>query len=281
MKKLGLFLGMALLVSAVCAQDAPEMTEGTKEKNAGNEAYNNKDYPTAIAHYEKYLNSGEEGIADDIYTANLYEMSYYYGANAFVKDKNFDKAYDYYKKFNNFGRSDTPNDGRFWFSFANTANKVNKDDEAMDYYKKCISLKYNEDACYFAVAQIFRSAEAIDSMKQYLVYGIENFPQSRYYGKMLLLFSTQELKEAVAPFNEASTWSKKAAEAGTDINVYLTNMEKAVAKYKEAIPMFEDVLKYPGVDDKTKANEAKAQGNITVCKESIKRYEDYRKTIKK
>ena len=272
----------ALLVAGFAfAQDEANVPEHIKIKNQGNEAYNEKDYVSAINYYSQYLQSGAEGVEDDIYTLNLYEMSFFYAGNAFLREKNYEKAYEYFEKFQNLGRSDTPNDGKFLYNFANTAKMVKKNDKAMELYRQCVALDYNTPACYFSIAQMFRQTNQIDSMKAVLKVGIEGIPQEKnnYYPKMVLLYSTQELKEAAEPFNKASEWSQKAA--GQEINTYLANMGKAVEYYKQAIPMFEEVLVYPGVDDKTKANCDKAQANIQICKESIERFETYKKSIKK
>ncbi len=273
------FAAALLVASSVMAQDAPVLTEGLKAKNAGNDAYNAKDYVTAIEHYTKYLNCGEEGVADDLYTLNLYEMSFYYAGNIFVQEKNYAKAYEYYQKFQDLNRSDTPHDGRFLYSFATTCAKVDKDEQSKDLYKKCIALDYQTEACYYALVQNFRKAGEVDSTKAYVATAMEKFPNGKYYGKLLLMYQTQELKEAVVPFNEAAQWSKKAGEAGNDVKAYAANMEKACALYKQAIPMFEEVMKYEGVDDKTKENVEKAKANITVCKESISRFDSYRKGL--
>ena len=58
-------------------------------------------------------------------------------------------------------------------------------------------------------------------------------------------------------------------------------MGKAADLYKQAIPMYEKVLKYEGVDDKTIANVGKAKSSIEVCKQSINSFESYKKTIKR
>ena len=280
MKKFVLTFASALLIaSSALAQDAPVLTDALKAKNAGNEAYNSKDYVTAIEQYTIYLNSGEEGVADDLYTLNLYEMSFYYAGNIFVQQKDYAKAYEYYQKFQDLGRSDTPHDGRFLYSFATTCNKVDKTDQSLDLYRKCISLDYQAEASYFAMTQIFRKAGQADSVDVYVATAMEKYPSGKYYSRFLLLYQTEALKEAVTPFNEAGTWSKKAGEAGNDVNAYVKNMEKACALYKQAIPLFEAVMKYPGVDDKTIANVEKAKANINVCKESISRFESYRKGL--
>ena len=76
MKKI-VFLFMAILpLISVFAQD--DLSETEVIKNDGIIAYNQKDYITAINHWEKYLNSGAEGVADDIYTLRLYESAHKY-----------------------------------------------------------------------------------------------------------------------------------------------------------------------------------------------------------
>lgn len=282
MKKFFALLMIAAVSMVAIAQDeAPALTEGQQAKNAGNEAYNAKDYVTAIAEYEKYLASGEEGVADDLYTLNLYEMSFYYAGNAFLRAKDYNKAYEYFVKFEKLGRSDTPNDCRFQYNYANTANRLDKTAEAMALYQRCIDMDCNKDACYFAIAQLHRSAGNDDEMMSVVTYGLDSLGQAgnRYYSRMLLLYQIQELKAATEVMKKAQEYAQKAA--GADINTYLTNMNEAVKYYEEVIPMYEKVMKYPGVDDKTNANYSKAKSGIEVCKSSIEAYESYRKTIKK
>ncbi|MBQ9200777.1 MAG: hypothetical protein IJ154_00170 [Bacteroidales bacterium] len=281
MKKLTVLLMFAALAGTIMAQDAPVLSDALKAKNAGNEAYNNKDYVSAINHYEVYLKSGEEGIEDDIYTQNLYEMSFYYAGNAFLREKNYAKAYEYFQKFQALGRPDTPTDCRFLYNFANTAKQLDKDDEAMELYHKCIAINCNKDASTYAIAQIYRQAGTMDSMTVYLERAFETIPQAenKYYSRMLQMWQIQELKEATDVMKSAQEWSQKAA--GADVNTYLANMGKAADLYKQAIPMYEKVLKYEGVDDKTIANVGKAKSSIEVCKQSINSFESYKKTIKR
>lgn len=282
MKKFFALLMIAAFSTAVFAQDeAPVLSEGQQAKNAGNEAYNNRDYVTAIAEYEKYLASGEEGVADDLYTLNLYEMSFYYAGNTFLREKNYEKAYEYFTKFEKLGRSDTPTDCRFQYNYANTANKLDKDAEALALYQKCIDIDCNKDACYFAIAQIHRKNDNVEKMMSVVAYGLDSLGQTgnRYYSRFLLLYQIQELKDATEVMKKAQDFAQKAS--GADINTYLTNMNQAVKYYEEVIPMYEKVMKYPGVDDKTNANYSKAKSGIEVCKSSIEAYESYKKTIKK
>lgn len=281
MKKLTVLLMFAALAGTIMAQDAPVLSDALKAKNAGNEAYNNKDYVSAISNYEIYLKSGEEGVEDDIYTLNLYEMSFYYAGNAFLREKNYEKAYEYFQKFQALGRADTPTDCRFIYNFANTAKQLDKDEEALALYQRCIAINCNKDASMYAIAQMYRQAGVMDSMTVYLERAFETIPQAenKYYSRMLQMWQIQQLKEATDVMKNAQEWSQKAA--GADVNTYLTNMGKAADYYKQAIPMYEEVLKYEGVDDKTIANVAKAKSSIDVCKQSISSFESYKKTIKR
>lgn len=276
---------MAVLV-AFTAFAQENASDYKKVQNQGNEAYNNKDYASAISYYEQYFKIvDEQQIDDEMYlmTRNYYEMCFYYAGNAAVRAKDYPKAYDYYAKFEKLGREDTPTDGKFLYAYANVCKQVDQDAQAEKLYRRCIELNYNAAACYFALAQMYRAGGNLDEMNACLSYALDSIPQEKnnYYAKMVLLYQIEQMKEATVPFNEASTWSKKASEAGNDINGYLTNMSKACDLYRKAIPQFEDVMKYQGVDDKTKANYDRAAQSVNICKESISRFEDYRKSIKK
>ncbi len=86
MKKLVVLIA-AVIVSGVItyAQDAAEL------KNAGNAALKIKDYATALAKYEAYLTSGEEGADAD--KATIYNT-----ATCAYKLKKYDVATKYYNK---------------------------------------------------------------------------------------------------------------------------------------------------------------------------------------
>lgn len=79
------FLALALMIfSAVTfAQTAAEL------KNEGNEALRSKDYATALAKFEAYIATGEEGVADDIKTV-------YNAAKCAYKLEKYDVANKYY-----------------------------------------------------------------------------------------------------------------------------------------------------------------------------------------
>lgn len=89
MKKVVFVLAAMVLSMAAYAQE--NLSDAIKARNAGNEAYNAKDYVAAIAQYEIYLSSDEEGVSDDLYTLSLYENCFNYAGKNFVREKNYPK----------------------------------------------------------------------------------------------------------------------------------------------------------------------------------------------
>jgi hypothetical protein len=75
-----------------------------------------------------------------------------------------------------------------------------------------------------------------------LVQGLENYPESRYFKNMSAMLSTQLMREASKPFNEANSLAGTAS--STNIDAYISTMSKASQKYNEAVALFEEVLKY-------------------------------------
>lgn len=268
MKKIAILFLALLPMITVFAQEEPSETE--KIKNDGNLAYNQKDYITAISHWEKYLNSGAEGVADDVYTLSLYESAHKYAGFSMIQAKEYEVAFNYFAKYASFNRSDTPTDGNFLFNYANLALRLKKDTLALDLYEQCIELKYRDDASTYQKALILKDREETDQMKEVLVKGIENYPESKYNKNMSGLLSTQLMREASKPFNEANSIAGTAS--STNIDAYISTMTKASEKYNEAISLFEEVLKY---DPENK----NASNYISISKENVKRFEDYKKSI--
>jgi len=87
MKKILLLLvfGISMMSSYALDQSAVQL------KNEGNEALRNKDYKTALAKFEAYLATGEEGVAEDL--ATVYNAGY-----SAYKAKAYDKSINYMQK---------------------------------------------------------------------------------------------------------------------------------------------------------------------------------------
>ncbi len=62
-------------------------------------------------------------------------------------------------------------------------------------------------------------------MKEVLVKGLENYPESKYTKNMSALLSTQLMREASKPFNEANSIAGTAS--STNIDAYISTMNKA------------------------------------------------------
>ncbi|MFB6318914.1 tol-pal system YbgF family protein [Saccharicrinis sp. FJH54] len=86
MKKIGVILTFLVFSIAMFAQDS-----AAELKNAGNEALRNKNYAEAVAKYEAYFATNEEGVADD-------NMTLYNLANSALKAKDFAKAEKYFNQ---------------------------------------------------------------------------------------------------------------------------------------------------------------------------------------
>lgn len=269
MKKVLFLLGVLVCSISAFAQD---LSPGKKAKNDGNDAYRDKNYVEAIKHWDKYLKSGEEGVEDDINTLSLYQKSFKYAANDFMKEKNYKSAFEYYKNYLDQGDEESKTDGKTVYYMAYCANKLNNNDDAISYFQKAIELGYKPDMCKLYIADIYKDQGRETEMKDLLVAAIEEHPDSKYIDKMAALLTTPMLQEASVPFNEANELAK-AASTGSP-NEYLQNMAKAVSKFKEAIPLFDKVLKYDPKNDT-------ALKYKKVCTDNIKSFEDYKAELSK
>jgi tetratricopeptide (TPR) repeat protein len=140
-------------------------------------------------------------------------------------------------------------------------------------FQKCIDLKYRDDIATVLIADIYRKAGNDDKMKEMLYAGLEKFPNSRQRANMTRMLVTPLLREAAEPFNEANALAKQAADGGST-DAYLQFMEKAVVKYKESIPIFEKILEYD-------PRNQQATTYLESSQDNIKRFEDYKASIKK
>jgi len=268
-----LFLIVAVLFSVTTfAQEAIEgLSEGLKAKNAGNEAYRSKDYVTAISQWEKYLSSGEEGIAADSNTVSLYNTSFLYAADAFMGSQDFQSAYNYYEKY----MSKVPeavNDGKTNYNIANAAVKTSKTDKALTYFQKSIELGYKPDYSKLYIATIYKKMGNESKMEEVLLEAIEKHPDSKVYDNMIKMLLTPLLKEAAIPFNKANELAKEAS-VGAPAD-YIAKMGSACDKFQESIPLFEKVLKLD-------AKNEQALTYMQACQDNIKTFNDYKATIKK
>lgn len=249
-----------------------ELSEGLQAKNNGNEAFRNKNYVEAISQWEKYFNSNEEGIASDENTKSLYTSSFKYAASDFLKNKDYESAFSYLQKYLEKGGEEAANDGSTAFNMALAANKMNKDDIALSYFQKATDLKYKEDICAIYIADIYKGAGKDDKMEEVLKAAIEKYPDSKNLPKMIKMLTTPMLNEASVPFNQANELAKTASTGKPED--YLKNMELAVAKFTESIPLFESVLKYDA------SNEI-ANSYLKVCRDNIQSFNDYKASVKK
>lgn len=271
MKKIFLILVVVSVFSV--AGYAQELSAGLQAKNDGNAAYKDKDYVGAIANWEKYLNSGEEGVAADANTKSLYLKTFKYAADDYmINKKDYESAFSYYEKFIEKSGAKAKTDGEIVYKMAYCANKLDKNDVALSLYQKCIDLKYRADKCVLFIADIYKGADDEAKMMAILKEGLKKYPNSKNKSKMAQMLTTPMLKEAALPFNEANELAK-AASTG-EPGEYLNNMSKAVTKFKEAIPLFEEVLLYDPNNDQ-------APTYINACKDNIKAFNDYQAILNK
>ncbi|MDA3816378.1 MAG: tetratricopeptide repeat protein [Prolixibacteraceae bacterium] len=267
MKRIILAVVMITFFATSFAQD---LSEGLKAKNAGNEAYRNKNYVEAIGSWEAYFNSGEEGAAEDANTQKLYKRSFKYAASNLMKAKNYSKAYDYFKQYREKGDEEAKTDGKTAYYMAYCANKMDKEDVALSHYQEAVELGYREDVSMLYMANIYKKNDDEQKMISTLKKALAEYPKSKYRSKMLDMLTIPMLKEAAKPFNAANELAK-AASTG-DPNSYIANMSKAVAQFKEAKPKFEEVLK---VDPKNE----QAKTYIDACNDNINSFNQYKDSL--
>ncbi len=264
-----LFIVMFLFSVSSFAQ---ELSEGLKAKNDGNEAYRNKNYVEAIKQWDKYLGSGEEGVATDENTKNLYNNSYKYAANEFLKTKDYQSALTYLEKFLTLGGEEAAKDGSNFFNIALASSKLDKNDVALLNFQKSIDLGYKPDVCTIYIASIYKDAGNDAKMEEILKAGIVKYADSNNLPKMLKMLTVPLLKDASVPCNAANELAKKAS-TGTP-EEYMKNMELASVKFQEAIPIFENVLKYD-------ASNEQATTYLKACKDNIAAFNEYKANTKK
>ncbi|MCF8358149.1 MAG: tetratricopeptide repeat protein [Prolixibacteraceae bacterium] len=269
MKKVFLLLGMIIFSFSVFAQ---ELSPGLQAKNDGNAAFKEKDYVSAIKHWEKYLNSDEEGVENDVNTMLLYLKSFKYAGNNFMKKKNYAQAYDYYKNYIEKGDEEAKTDGKTFYYMAYCAKKMDKPDLAITHYQKSIELDYRPDMCKLYIADIYKDMGKDEDMKQLLVAAIEEHPDSKYIDKMASMLTKPMLQEASVPFNKANELAKEASTGSP--NEYMQKMARAVSKFEEAIPLFDKVLKYDPKNDT-------ALKYKKVCTDNINQFEEYKASLDK
>lgn len=261
---------MAAIAAVTFAQEEG-LSAGLQAKNDGNAAFKEKNYVLAIEKWDIYLKSGEETVAEDANTKNLYQAAFKLAGDSFIKAKDFDKAYEYYEKYSKLEGVDAQSDGAFLFNYAQTASKKDKDDVALGLFQKCVELKYRDDIATLRIADIYRQAGENEKMSEILIQGLEKYPNSNARKNMIAMLTSPLLRQASVPFNEANELAKKAS---TNADQYVPIMENAVVKFKEAIPLFQDVLKYD-------PNNEKATTYIGVCNDNISAFETYKASLKK
>lgn len=268
MKKIFLVLAMFLILFNINAQ---ELSPGLQAKNDGNDAYINKDYVTAIKHWETYLNSGEEEVASDANTPTLYTKSFLYAANGFLQDKDYSKALEYFTKYLE-KDEEAKSDGKIAYTIAYCNYELDKNAEAIGLFEKAIKLEYKEDYSMFYLASIYKKLEDEEKMKAILIEALDKYPTSKIKQKLVALLVFPLLREAAEPFNEANELAKVAT--SSDPSEYLANMGKAVTKFEVAKPLFEVVLKYDPNNDQ-------ASTYLKNCVDNISQYEEYKKSLEK
>jgi tetratricopeptide (TPR) repeat protein len=267
MKRIILTLIASALFILSFAQEG--LTEAQIAKNAGNEAFRNDQFVEAIASYETYLNSDEETVESDVNTQQLYVRAHRLAADAFLKNKDYTKAQQYYNKYMEIGGDDAKQDGGIAYNLAVCAMKMDKNDEAINQFQRAVDLNSRPDMSMLYMANIYRKAGNDQKMISTLKTALEKYPQSRYRSKMISMLVKPMLQEASVPFNEANELAKKAQGSPTE---YVAYMSQASTKFEEAIPYFEKVLEYDP------RNEV-AQTYINACRDNIKAFNDYKDSL--
>lgn len=267
MKRIFFVLAIILFFVNTNAQD---LSPALQAKNDGNNAFRNKDYVSAIKNWEKYLNSGEEGVAKDENTPKLYVKSFLYAANGFLQKRNYQSALDYFNLYLEKDKA-AAKDGKIAYTMGYCAMKLAAKDKALSYFQKAIELGYKEDYSMFYIANIYKDTDEA-KMKEVLMDALEKYPNSKVKSKLVALLTIPMLKEAAEPFNEGNNLAKVAS--SSDPNEYLTNMAKAVTKFEEAMPLFKKVLEYD-------ANNDQAKEYLKNCEDNISAFETYKANLEK
>lgn len=260
-----------LIALAVVSTYGQDLSVGLQAKNDGNEAYRNKNFVEAIKSYDIYLNSGEEEAAEDVNTKALYNNSFKFAASGFLQEREFGKAFEYYEKYFVLEPEEANTNGKTIYEMAYCANQIDKNDVALSLYQKCVDLNYRPDASMLRIADIYRKADDEAKMTKILKEALEKYPQSRERSKMITMITNPLLKEAAEPFNAGNELAKVASSG--DPAEYLMSMTKAVQKFEEAMPLFEEILKYDPQNNQ-------ASTYINACKDNINAFREYQSTIK-
>ncbi|HNW51402.1 MAG TPA: hypothetical protein PKH79_09985 [Prolixibacteraceae bacterium] len=268
MKKLFFVLAF-LSVVPVFAQN---LRPGLKAKNDGNEAFQRKDFVSAIRYWESYLNSGEKVIPTDSNTIYLYVSSFKYAASDFLKKQDYKTAYSYYEKYIAKAGGELFKDPATVFNIGFTARKLDKRDVAMKYFQKSVELNYKPDLSKLYIANLYKDSNNEAEMKTVILEAMREYPNSKYLTQMASMLVYPLLREASVPFNEANQLAKKATVEDT-VN-YISTMTLSTQKFGEAIPMFERVLRYDPKNEE-------AVAYIEVCKKYIQAFDHYKDSLEK
>lgn len=266
-----LFIAVATLMFSFSAF-AQDLTEGAQAKNAGNEAYRNKEFVKAIESWDKYLKSGEEGVEDDLNTKELFVSSHKFAADDFLSKDDNTNAVKYYKMYFEKGGDDAKKDEKSIFNTAMAARKLKDYPTAMEYFQKSDELNYRGDVSLYYVAVIHKELNNEDRMREVLEKALVKYPDSRFRQNMVNLITIPLLKEAAVPFNEANNLARAAGSG--DPTAYVDNMSKAVSKFEETIPLLNKILEIDPNNDN-------AHKYLDACNQNIKDFNDYKASLEK
>jgi tetratricopeptide (TPR) repeat protein len=246
------------------------LSKGLKAKNTGNEAFRMKNYVSAINNWEKYFSSGEEGVATDLNTQNLYVISFKYAASGFLRNKDYQPAFSYYEKYFEKNGPKAVNDSISIFNMAFAAKKLRKNDVAFSLFQKSIDLDYKTDICKLYLADIYKNTGNEAKMKEVLFDAMKQHPDSKYLDKMASMLIKPLLRDATVPFNRANELAKEASSKNSVD--YISTMTHSCEKFQEAIPLFDRVLKYDPKNEQAKIY-------LKFCQDNIKSFNDYKASL--
>lgn len=262
---------LIFVISTFTTSFAQDLSEGLQAKNNGNDAYRNKNYVEAIKQWEIYLNSGEEEAEDDANTRTLYTNSFRFAASDFAQNRDFESAYKYYEKYFELAPEEKTTNGRTVYEMALSAAQIDKNDVALSLYQTAVELDYRADGAMLRMANIYRKAGDDEKMTAILKEALQKYPQSRERSQMISMITIPLLREAAVPFNAANELTKKATDG--DAALYVENMSKAVVKFEEAMPLFEEILKLD-------PQNSQANTLLNACRDNINSFNTYKSTLK-
>ncbi|PLX15048.1 MAG: hypothetical protein C0599_17520 [Salinivirgaceae bacterium] len=151
--------------------------------------------------------------------------------------KNYQKAFLDYSRAAEAYETEGKVDTSLYYNTTIAGYKAKKYEELIPYAQKAIDLKYEKaHLAYFIMAISYEKLDKEDKYLETLIKGHEAFPK---YSKISKKLAIAYLKEGMKPYQEGAKIITDAEPMReTDTDNYLKEVEKANAKFKEALEIF-------------------------------------------